>query len=569
MIKNLTIKNYILAKDISVDFDNGLQIITGETGAGKSILIGAIQAIFGKSVNADLLADNTKKAYLELSFDLKENNQKLNELFNKYDVEITDDEFFLAREIYPNNRNKSYLNGVRIPVLIAKEFKSVMLDFHSQRDQPLLLDNNFQLDILDKFGDLLKKRNQFSQLLKDYYQKEAKLGDLIKQEQENAEKLKLYKYQADELEKAEITIGEDEKLQQELSLLEHAEEILSLSAQMEFEIYESDNSLYDKINYHYNQISQFAEDNDNLKRGAEFLQNSLDNLSEAVEEIRSVNNIIELDKGRQEIVQDRLNELNRLKDKYQLSLFDITKYLHSILLGIEKYDSNKNEIKLRSLEIEKDKKMLLNKADKLSILRQKSAKLFEKEIQKNLRYLAIPNAEIKIRFDKVEHKKDFTKSLPEINFSGKDKIDFLFSANKGLKLQTLKDAASGGELSRLLLTIKKMLSDKLESKIIIFDEIDSGIGGKTAELIGEFMYEISKHHQIICITHLAQIASFADTHLFISKNSGNSETLIFINELDGLGRKEEIARMIAGETSNTALLYAEEILKKRELFSKE
>ena len=162
MIKNLTIKNYILAKDISVDFSDGLQIITGETGAGKSILIGAIQAIFGKSVNSELLADSTKKAYLELSFDLKSNNHRLNELLNKYDVEVADNEFYLAREIFPNNRNKSYLNGVRIPISIAKEFKNVMLDFHSQRDQLLLLDNNFQLDVLDKFGDLLKKRNQFS-----------------------------------------------------------------------------------------------------------------------------------------------------------------------------------------------------------------------------------------------------------------------------------------------------------------------------------------------------------------------------------------------------------------------
>jgi len=486
------------------------------------------------------------------------------ELLSKYELEHSENEVFLQREISTVLRGKSFLNGRRISNSIVKEFREILLDFHSQRDQQKLFKENVQLEILDKFGNLEYQRDEFE---KDFKILQSKIKELEKlQEQEKAaqERIKLYEYQAEEVEETDLKIGEDEKLQNELNLLNHAEEIMNLSSLLEQEIYEKENSVYDIINSFVHKLSSFEDDNSHIKKAISSLQESLGNLDDTISEIRLVQNVINLDRLRLEEVEERLNAINSIKAKYKMNVPEILDYCSKIKGEIFSFTSVKNKILKIQLEIDKVSKELWKKANILTKKRKEAAKILEGEIKTNIHKLAIPEARIKIKFDKELTKKDFTNVLSGLTYSGQDKIEIFFSANIGVKMQPFKFAASGGELSRFLLTIKKILSDKLDKKTIIFDEIDIGLGGKTAELLGEFIFNISKFHQVICITHLPQIASYAKDHFLIDKKSGMNLTEVEIKKIDKTERKQEIARMLAGSKTELALKHAAEILSLKE-----
>ncbi|MCK4957666.1 MAG: hypothetical protein KAS49_08515, partial [Candidatus Cloacimonetes bacterium] len=344
--------------------------------------------------------------------------------------------------------------------------------------------------------------------------------------------------------------NEDEKLQSELNLLTHAEDIINCATELEQDVYEKEHSIYDAINLFIFRLSEFEKDNEHIAKGLSLLRDSAANLEEAVEEIRDLQGIIEFDTVRMESVQNRLNELNNLKMKYKMNISEIMKYSDKIELELKSFSSNKENIgKLQQL-LDEDLNKLNILAEKLSRKRISAAKLFEKELMQNIRELAIPDAMINIKFDKQI--KYSNSCLRDYSNNGIDEVEIYFSANKGKEVQPLKLAASGGELSRFMLAVKKILSDKLSQRTVIFDEIDTGIGGKTAELLGEFIYEISKYHQVVCITHLAQIAAFANKHYAIYKKDTNSKTVVDIRYLDLHKRKNEIARMMSGSNSEIA-----------------
>ncbi len=562
MIKSLQIENFIIVKKLKLEFENGLQVLTGETGAGKSIIVGAIDVVLGGKVRSGMVFDEEKTAYLEVVFNIEKDNKKFNDLLSKHEVDISDDEVFFKKEIYPNLKAKSFLNGRRITNSIIKEFREILLDFHSQKDQQKLLDNTYQLEILDSFGNLISERKGFEEKFLDVRKKLDELQNLQKQEQEQEEKIKLYQYQVNELEDLCLKEKEDENLQNELNLLTHAEEIIEQSADIERKIFEDENSVYDVVNSYIVRLTKFSSDNIHIKNTVNLLQESLANLEEAITEIRQVQNFINIDKHRLKEVESRLDTLNMIKNKYKMEITEILTYLKKIKEDISFYSSGKKRIEFLEKEYHLEKNELKNLAEQLSKKRQKIALKFEKEIEQNIKKLALPEAKIKIRFDKVNAKKEFTSGLKYLTRCGQDEIEFFFSANRGVKIQPLKHAASGGEFSRVLLTIKKILSGKMDKKTIIFDEIDAGIGGNIARLLGEFISNIGKFHQVICITHLPQIASFADTNYAIKKKIGTKFPGIEINKLNEKEKKEEIARMLAGSGSKLALKYAEEILKK-------
>ncbi len=564
MISNLSIKNFVIVKELDLKFEEGLQILTGETGTGKSIIVGAINVIFGGAIHAGMLYDESKPAFLEVTFNIDKSNKKFLELLSKHEIEPSENEVFFLREISTNLRGKSFLNGRRISNSIVKEFREVLLDFHSQRDQQKLFNENVQLEILDKFGNLVSQKDVFEKEFKKIQSKLKELEKLQKQEKTAQERIKLYEYQIGELEEIDLKIGEDEKLQNELNLLNHAEEILNHSSLLEQEIYEKENSVYDIINSFVHKLSNFEEDNSHIKKAISSLQESLGNLDDTISEIRQIQNIINLDSLRLEEVEERLNTINSIKAKYKKNVPEILDYCSKIKDEISSFTSVKNKILKIQLKIDDNSEKLWKKANVLTKKRKEAAKRFENEIKTNIHKLAIPDARIKIRFDKELTKKDFTNILNGLTYSGQDKVVIFFSANIGVKMQPFKYAASGGELSRFLLTIKKILSDKLEKKTIIFDEIDIGLGGKTAELLGEFIFNISKYHQVICITHLPQIASYAKDHFLINKKKKANFTEIEIKKIDKNERKQEIARMLAGSKTELALKHAAEILSLKE-----
>ena len=563
MIKSLRVENFIIVENLNLEFESGLQVLTGETGAGKSIIVGAVNLIFGSDIHAGMLLDESLPAKLEAVFDIDNKNKKLLKLFKNYDIDISEGEVFFAKEINTNLRSKSFINGRRVSKDIIKEFRSLLIDFHSQRDQQKLFDTDFQLEVLDIYGKLTHIREQFTSKYKEVESKIKKIKKLQKTESELAEKIQLYQYQINEIEKIEPVIGEDAKLQAELNLLTNAEDILNIATQLEQEIYEKENSVYDTISSYISQLTKYTNDNKNIKDAVNFLQDASANLDNSINSIRAVQNIIVVDSSRMEYIQSRLTLLNNLSVKYKQNMEGILEYRNGIQQQIDSYSSGKEEISELNNEIIVDLEDINKLAEGLSAKRTNAASNFEKEIITNINKLAIPNAEIEFKFNELENTIGISDRLSGLNETGKDAVDIYFSANKGVKLQPFRVAASGGELSRFLLAIKKILSDRLDRRTIIFDEIDSGIGGRTSELLAEFIHDIGKHHQVLCISHLPQIASYSDRHFSIEKISGSKSSEVKVKILDENERRVEIARMLSGSDSELALQHAAELRNKK------
>ena len=563
MIKGLIVENFIIVDKLNIEFGNGLQVITGETGAGKSIIVGAISLILGSDIHSGMLLNESLPAKLEANFNIDNENKQLIELLKKYEFDSSDDEVFFAKEIATNLRSKSYINGRRVSKEIIKEFREILIDFHSQRDQQKLFDTDFQLEVLDIFGKLTKLRELFTSQYNKTDSKIKKLKKLQRAESELAEKIKLYQYQTEEIEKIKPVIGEDLKLQAELNLLTNAEDILNISSQLEQEIYEKENSVYDTISLYISQLKKFKDDNKNIEEAVSHLQDASANLDNTISNIREVQNIIEVDSSRLEYIQARLSEINTLSVKYKRNIKKILEYRINIQDQINSYSSNKEEIAELNNEIANDLILLNKLAEELSDKRKIAAIKFGNEIVTNIKKLAIPDARIEFKFRTLEDLVSNRENFRALNETGKDAVDVYFSANKGVKLQPFRIAASGGELSRFLLAIKKILSDRLDRRTIIFDEIDSGIGGKTSELLAEFIHDIGKYHQVICISHLPQIASYSDRHFSIEKISGSKNSEIKVKILDKNERRVEIARMLSGSDTELALQHAAELIKNK------
>ena len=563
MIKRLSVENFIIVENLNLEFENGLQVLTGETGAGKSIIVGAINIILGSDIQAGILLNDSKPSKLQAVFDIDKENKQFIELLKKNDIDISEDELYISKEIGVNLRSKSFINGRRVSKDIIKKFRTILMDFHSQRDQQKLFDTDFQLEVLDIYGKLTQTKEQFTSKYKELEDKIKKLKKLQKLESELAEKIKLYQYQIDEIEKIEPIIGEDAKLQAEQNLLTNAEDILDIANKLEQEIYEKENSVYDVISSYIFQLTRFKDDNNNIKKAVHCLKDASANLDNSINNVREVQNIIEVDSSRLEYIQSRLSELNNLSVKYKRNIEEILEYRNSIQQQINSYSSGKEEIAELNDEILVDLKNINKHAAELSAKRKTAAIKFGKEIISNIKKLAIPDAEIEFKFDEPKSYIGDFEGMAGLNETGKDVIDIYFSANKGVKLQPFRIAASGGELSRFLLAIKKILSDRLDRRTIIFDEIDSGIGGKTSELLAEFIHDIGKFHQVLCISHLPQIASYSDRHFSIEKISGNKSSEVKVKILDENERRVEIARMLSGSDTELALQHAAELINKK------
>ncbi|NQT64993.1 MAG: DNA repair protein RecN [FCB group bacterium] len=563
MIKSLRVENFIIVEKLNLEFENGLQVLTGETGAGKSIIVGAISLILGSDIHSGMLLDESLPAKLEAVFDIDNDNKQLIELLKNNDIDISEGEVFFAREIGTNLRSKSFINGRRVSKDIIREFQNVLIDFHSQRDQQKLFDTDFQLEVLDVYGKLTNIRERFVSKYKEIESKIRKLKKLQKDESELAEKIKLYQYQIDEIETIEPVNGEDTKLQAEMNLLTNAEDILNISSQLEQVIYEKENSVYDTISSYISQLAKFKDDNKKIEEAVSFLQDASADLDNSINSIREVQNIIDVDPTRLEYIQSRLSLLNSLSVKYKRNIAGILEYRHNIQQQIGSYSSGKEEISELNDEIIAELININSLAKDLSEKRKNAAIDFEKEIVTNIKKLAIPDAKIEFKFTALENSIESSERLSGLNETGSDVVDIYFSANKGVKLQPFRIAASGGELSRFLLAIKKILSDRLDRRTIIFDEIDSGIGGKTSELLAEFIHDIGKYHQVLCISHLPQIASYSDRHFSIEKISGSRNSEVIVKILDENERKVEIARMLSGSETELALQHAAELINKK------
>lgn len=564
MLYELSLKNFIFVKDLTIQFTKGLQILSGETGAGKSVIVGAIHLLMGGQLKANVHFDKEKKVVLSAVFTLEDCPQTLKRLIEQYDIDISDEELFFSREITSDQKSNIFINGRKVTNTIVKEFRDCLFDFHSQRDQLLILSEDFQLLCLDHFAQADPLRESFAELYQQYHQQQARLQKLINEEKHSEDKQKLYEYQIKEINDLNLRIDEEHELESEREILSNAQDILDHSLEFHQALFESENALYDQISFYSLYYEKFDQENHLLKEMSELLKSVLTQMEDMNQISRRIPQEIFLDADRLSEVEQRLKDIYQLKTKYHRSIPEIIQFKEEMEKFVNEKSTLKDQIQNLSEDQDRLADQLIEKANRLTEIRERSALEFAKEIETNLQDLAIPSAQVKIKVDKLEEThNDKKKIVSGFRESGQDQVSVLFNANKGGDLQLLKHAASGGELSRLLLVIKKILASNLPPQSIVFDEIDSGIGGKTADMLGAYIYKISKYHQIICITHLPQVASYADRQFKIEKLDDLEKTEIQVKVLEDSDRLNEIARMLSGSLSQNALNHAQELIDKR------
>ncbi len=549
MLKRLYISNFALINEMDVSFPGKLTVITGETGAGKSIFLEALGLVLGKRADVASLQNKAKKCIIEAEFDAK--GLDLNQFFENENLE-QDNHLILRREISAEGKSRSFLNDTPVGLNALKFLSEKLIDVHSQHQTLLLNQTNFQLEILDAFAGTL---NLFKEYKLDFNQL-GKLNSLLKnlQEQESVAKKELdyFQFLFSELEETEIKPGSLKKLEEESATLENAETIKSNLLHVSNAINGGDNNILSslaQIKQLLNSVSKFGT---NYTQFFERLNSVIIELKELGVDLENAEGEIIFDAEKLDEINSKIDKTTRLLKKHNVSTEeDLLAVKQDIELKLTNFNSLETQITDTKNKIKTLGAICTKKAKELSELRHKATSKIEVQVKTILADLSMPNANFKIDLS----------ALPEISATGVDQVKFLFSANKGVSLNELNKVASGGELSRLMLTLKSLLATKKELPTIIFDEIDSGVSGDVADKIGIILSKMGKTMQVVTITHLPQIASKGSHHLFVYKSDETEKTYSFIKELSKEERVTEIAKMLStGNPTQSALKNAKELL---------
>lgn len=570
MLSSIHIKDYALIENITVEFEKGLNIITGETGAGKSILIGALGLILGERASTEVIRKGANKSIVEAFFNV-ENNSKIKKILEENDIEFSD-ELIMRREISLKGSNRCFVNDSPIPLAIIKEIGNLLVDMHGQHEHQSLLRTETHVELLDEMGEGIDKlvnsfRNEKFLLLALV----NRLNTLLKKEEAVKEKRDLYQFQIDEIDSVDPKENEDAELEEELNILENAEQLLSQTTQIYEALYEGENTLYDQLVSIKSSISNLSSIDKSFSEKEEECDSVLDQVNEISNFIRSYRDNIELDPERLEIVRDRLGQLNHIKKKYNKSIDEIIAYRQEIGEEIELVDNFTDTINEISEKIKQKRIECGNVAIELSEKRKNVATEVEKEIVKQLTYLGISDSVFTTNFEILQEENNSDNFIivddKKIRFNnyGIDEVEFYISTNIGEDPKPLTKVASGGEISRIMLAMKSILAKNDKLPLLIFDEIDTGVSGRVAQKVGHVLKKLAEFHQIISITHLPQIAGLADHHYSISKSVEDERVVSNITKLSDEERLEEVAKLISGEEVTEASLNgARELMESKE-----
>lgn len=557
VLLELHIHNFAIIEDISLEFHNGMTVLTGETGAGKSIIIDAVSLLAGGRGSADFVRHGTNKCTLEGHFTMPKSNALL-ELLEEESIESDPNQLVIQREIYQNGRSVCRVNGSVVTINSLKVIGSYLIDIHGQNEHQELMQNENHIHLLDHYGSesLRTLFEDYSKTYGEYRFTLRQFNDWQDKEQELAQKIDILRFQTDEIEEANLITGEEEELEEEerrLTNFQNITEALTLSYQA---LQDGEPSALEMVGKAMDEMKNVADVDQSLKDISETLTNSFYILQELATDVFNELDRQEYDENRLNEIASRLNLIQQLKRKYGSSIQEILDfYEESIeeLTLIQGGAKSKTEL-LEKLE--KLKKELVSKGKKLSTNRRKVAKSLETSIHEQLQGLYM---------DKVIFVVEFKNELDEmsaINSTryGLDEIEFYISTNPGEPLKPLTRIASGGELSRMMLAMKSIFARSQGVTSIIFDEIDTGVSGRVAQSIAEKIYSISTHSQVLCITHLPQVAAIANNHLYVKKATFEDRTTTEANILTENERVEEIARMLSGsETTKAAIQAAKEL----------
>ena len=553
MLKSLFIQNFVLIDNLDISFDKGLSVITGETGAGKSIILGALSLVLGSRADGKSIKKDSDKCVIEVTFDISLYN--LEKFFFKNDLEYDAKNCILRRELYASGKSRAFINDSPVSLNILKELGSRLIDIHSQHQNLLLGDNRFQLKVTDAMAEndilLILYKKEYNR----YIALRRELKDLIDKAARARQEEDYIRFQLEQLVEANLQEGEQEELEQEQETLSHAEEIKgslykitqTLQGDEEIGVVQMiKNALFiaDSLERYYPKAKEFAER----------LRSAYIDLNDLASDTDSQKEDVEFNPQRLDWVNERLNELYSLEQKHRVSkveeLIELRDSLQLRLSAIDSYDEQIEQMKLR---IKESRKELFQQASVISAQRRHAGKIISERLVSMIAPLGMPNTRFDVQFT----------SKQEPDADGIDEISFMFSANKNADLQPVAQTASGGEISRLMLCIKAMIAGTTALPTIIFDEVDTGVSGDIADKMGDIMQELGTKMQVITITHLPQIAAKGKEHYFVYKEDVDDRTATRIKRLSKDERVREVARMLSGSAlTNAAIANAKVLLRK-------
>ncbi|GAA4727977.1 DNA repair protein RecN [Flavisolibacter ginsenosidimutans] len=543
MLSRLSIRNYAIIERLEVEFSSKLNVITGETGAGKSIIVGALGLILGQRAEGAVLHDKEKKCIVEGCFKEEAADDHVLAFFKENELDIAD-ELVVRREIAPSGKSRAFINDTPVNLSQLNELSSLLVDLHQQFDTLELGESDFQREVLDALAGNFSTLHQYGQIFSSSQTARRELEALKEQKTQFEKEFDYHQFQFNELEEAGFTTNELEDLDTELRLLSNAEGIKNALSKAYFDLAESEEPVVRQLKTMLSSLQAFAELHPELPALTERLQSSYIELQDIADELDRISNHINSDAERLEAINERLSLGYRLLKKHAVSatneLVEIRNNLHSKLQAVLNIDDAINAAEKKYADSLQQAESL---AAKISAARKAQVKPLETQVNKMLAQVGMPNARIKVDVSKAP-----------LNSTGFDAIEFLFDANKKEQFQPLRKVASGGELSRLMLCIKSLVATSMDMPTLIFDEIDTGISGEAAKQVGIIMKELAAARQVICITHQPQIAGKADAHYLVYKDLQNDSIRTGVRLLNTDERIVAIARMMSGERPTAAAL---------------
>lgn len=549
MIKSLFVKDFILIDELKLDFDRGFNVITGETGAGKSIMINAIDIIFGAKAKKEVIKTGSQKAFIELT--LCDLNQSAKEVFEENEIDYDKNEIIISKEITETS-SRSRVNGVLVTQDFIRILREKFIDIHSQHQTYTYIQPKFHITLLDSFSDAEHKNilNRYKDLYKEYLNTQKLYQKVKESSEQTQDKIELLKFQVKEIEDAEIiNINEDVELEKELDILSNAQTLKELTYSSYWQLYGNDGNMIDALNDIKVNISKATNYDESLNDAQESIIDALETLKDLASRLRDYSETVEPNEQRMDEISERIGLLDKLKRKYGRTLEDV-------LANYEKMSEELNSIGFSAeqvIELEQKikslKEDLTKYAEKLTVSRKNNAQILSEKITKELEKLELPKARFSIAVESCN-----------MNQNGCDDIEFLISTNISEDLKPLIKVASGGEISRVMLAIKSIFAESDEVNTVIFDEIDTGISGKASQAVADELVALSASHQVVVITHQPIIAAKGVKHFYVAK-SQKDVTKISVHDLNEENKLKAIAILSSGDVTEESLNLARQLIK--------
>ena len=545
MLRELYIKNVAVIEDVHICFEEGLNVLSGETGAGKSIIIDSINMILGERSNRDYVRYNSDKARVQAVFDV---NEKIEKLCSEQDIEIEDETLILTRDITADGKSTARINGVVVPLSVMREIAGLLVNIHGQHDNQALLSPGEHINFLDNFANNYEELSKYQEVYDRLRSVKRKIEELSTGEREKTERIDLLRFQTEEIKKAELVCGEEEELLRLRDEILNSEKISTGTKEAYTILYGADTgSAYDLVSSAISALDDITCYSSAIENVYSVLQEAKYSIEDSACEIRDYGDTVEFDKETLDSTEQRLDLINNLKRKYGGDISKILEYCERAeaeLLEISDIDGSIEKL-------QKEEKELTSKleefAEVLSKTRNKAAEIINEKITLALHELNMEQAKFMVDIEKCEP-----------TSKGVDSVQFMICTNGGEPMKPLAKIASGGELSRTMLALESILSDDVET--MIFDEIDTGVSGLAAKKIAVKLFEISTSKQVLCITHLPQLSSMCDVHFLIEKHSGEEMAKTTVTKLSIEGRVSEVARLSGGDLTEASLAHAKELI---------